>query len=160
MPRQSDSASKKIQLSVNSDSAEVLKKRLLVTRKVDIGARRQHVRPARAGKREVVVAPLLPAKARELFHAALAGVEMHVEVELPEPSPLRPRLISSGAAERQCRRLTWEERWLLNQLPEGASVRVQVGGSAHLNKMLAREPGGAGLQTVTTRGRGVRGRGG
>jgi len=157
MPRQPPCASKKIELSVDSDSAEILKKRLIVMRKVDVGARRRHVRPARAGKRDVVVAPLLPAKARGLFHEALASVEMHVTIDMPEPPPLRPRLISSGAAERQCRRKTWEERWLLNQLPDGASVSVQVGGSALLSRMLARESGAAGLQTIVTRGRGARG---
>lgn len=150
MPARSPTASKKIELSVLSDSAEILKKRLVVMRKVDVSARRRHVRPVRAGKRDVVVAPLLPAKARALFHAALAGVEMHVEIDMPEPPPRGSRLISSGAAERQCRRLTWEERWLLNQLPDEASVDVQVGGSSLVDRMLARESNGAGLQTIAT----------
>ena len=145
MPGRPQSESKKVEFSVPSELAERLKKRLSAVRSVDNAAQRRHVKPARSGPYEVVVAPLLPAKARGLLRAALATVAMHVTVEVPEPPPRRSQLISAGAAERQCRRKTWEERWLDNQLPDGSSVDVRAAGSELALAMLERRSDGAEL---------------
>jgi len=143
MPGQPEDASKKIELAVPSEAAEQLKKRLVKVRAVDTAAQKRKVKPPRPGEREVVVAPLLPAKARQLFHAALATFQIGVIVDLGEPPPPRPQLISASPAERQCRRKTWQERWLANQLPDDSSVDVSLGGAELVHELLTRQSGHA-----------------
>ena len=139
MPKQRATTTKMIELSVPSEMAARLQKRLSKIRAVDTVAQKRRVKPPRAGGSAIVVAPLLPARARQVLNSALRALEITVRVILgEEPAPL-PHLISAGAADRQCRRRTWEERWLSNQLPEGSRVDIRVGGSDECRALLSRE---------------------
>jgi hypothetical protein len=69
----------------------------------------------------------------------LGSLEVRVEIVAPPREPRHPALASS-AADRQHRRLTWQQRHARNALDPGASVSIHLIGDAaligrHLSKV-------------------------
>ena len=77
---------------------------------------------------ETVPPLLLPAQARKAFYVLLAHVELQVTVKRPQRVPQHP-MVAKSAADRQRRRLTWDENFQRNELPAGTDVRIIVAGS-------------------------------
>jgi hypothetical protein len=70
---------------------------------------------------------LLPAALRRTAQDALGSFEVRIEAVAPPREPRHPALTSSSA-ERQRRRLTWQQRLAQNALEPGASVSIYFGG--------------------------------
>ena len=88
------------------------------------------------GPHAVADSLFLPARARQAFAATFSGASLRIEVELPEPDAPQPRLVAVDAADRQRRRKTWAQNVDRYALPDGATVRMEVAGSARLRIML------------------------
>ena len=80
---------------------------------------------------------LLPAELRKAIQKVIRVMEIHVRVGLPKnrnkPSPV----MAVSVADRQRRRLTWEQRLRWNELPDDASVEVQLLAPAAVREMIA-----------------------
>jgi hypothetical protein len=87
--------------------------------------------PHSAGPFASVPPLLLPAQLRRIAKDALGALEVRVEVVAPPREPRHPALASS-AADRQHRRLTWQQRHTRNALDPGASVSICLIGDADL----------------------------
>jgi hypothetical protein len=76
--------------------------------------------------------PLLrPAPLRRIAQDAFGALDVRVETDAPPAGPRHPALAAS-AAERQQRRLTWQQRLERNALKSGASVSIYFGGDTSI----------------------------
>ncbi len=127
-------ASKHLELSVPTEVAEPLRKRLEQLRR----------RPPRTaitpidvlpGPRAVHDALFLPAAARHAFQELFTDVTLRVVVQAPPPRP-RLRLVADDVADRQRRRKTWTQNLERHALPDDARVRVDISGGRSLRRLL------------------------
>lgn len=130
------SASKHVELSVETKNAEHLRDRLSLVRdnaapSAFIGALAES-----PGPREVLAPLLLPASARKAFTGCFMGASLRVAVELPPPPAPWPRLVAHDAAERQRRRKTWTDNLARYALPDSARVHVDASGPAAFRQLL------------------------
>lgn len=80
---------------------------------------------------------LLPATLRKMTRSAAQAVEVQVAVEQP-PDPPKPSLVLAlSPAERQKRRLSWEQRLRWNELPDRSHILVRFLGEPILNQILS-----------------------
>jgi hypothetical protein len=135
---QRPAAAKHLELSVPTEVADALRKRLARVRGKTAPAAPKELRPIDVvpGLRAVLPPLFLPAEARHRFRETFRGATLTVEVEFPPPEPPRPRLVAADEADRQHRRLTWQERLARNALPDQARVRMDVSGSPDLRLLL------------------------
>ena len=127
---------KHAEFAVPSCPASRLRERLAHVRSLpDVPAA---IKPTEAepGPHSVQDSLFLPATARQVFAARFAQATLHVEVDLPEAQPPKPRLVALDAADRQQRRKTWTQNLQRYALPEETRVRVAVAGSDALRAML------------------------
>lgn len=87
----------------------------------------------RAGPFATVPPLLLPAQLRRTAKDALGSLEVRIEIVTPPCEPRHPALASS-AADRQQRRLTWQQRHARNALDPGASVSIYLIGDVAVVK--------------------------
>jgi hypothetical protein len=81
-----------------------------------------------AGPFATVPPLLLPAQLRRIAKDALGTLEIRVEIVTPPCEPRHPALAGS-AADRQHRRLTWQQRHARNALDPGAQVSIYFMGA-------------------------------
>jgi hypothetical protein len=87
----------------------------------------------RAGPFAIVPPLLLPAELRRIAKDALKSLDVRIEIVTPPREPRHPALANS-VAERQHRRLTWQQRHARNALDPGASVSIYVIGDVAVVK--------------------------
>lgn len=87
----------------------------------------------RAGPFAIVPPLLLPAQLRRLAKDALKSLDVRIEIVTPPREPRHPALANS-VAERQHRRLTWQQRHARNALDPGASMSIYIIGDVTLVK--------------------------
>ena len=81
---------------------------------------------------------LVPSELRHQWTRLTANIETRVHLHLPPPPPSLPPWIAPDAAHRQHRRKTWAQRRAFHELPDSASVLVELRhpdgpvGAAHL----------------------------
>lgn len=77
------------------------------------------------------VAPpmLLPAELRKISRETMRRIEPHVSIDPPAALPKLSQVLAYSAAERQKRRLSWEERLRWNELPKDARVEIRLLGT-------------------------------
>lgn len=134
-------ASKHAELAVPTPIAALLRERLALLRSTSPGPAPIPITTA-PGPYAVAEALFLPATARQAFAACFSGATLRVEVELPEPTAPRSRLLAADVADRQHRRKTWTENLDRYALPSEARVHVEVQGSALLRTLLGEPPVG------------------
>lgn len=78
---------------------------------------------------------LLPAQLRRATRSAIQPTEAHVRVQIAPADVPHPSLAQS-AAERQQRRLSWDERLRWNALPAGSSVELALHGGSEIAALL------------------------
>ncbi len=78
---------------------------------------------------------LLPAALRRATRSAVQAMEARVRVQIAPSCASHPALAQS-AAERQQRRLSWEERLRWNALPAGSSVELALHGGSEIAALL------------------------
>lgn len=89
-----------------------------------------------AGPFATVPPLLLPAQLRRIAKDALGTLEIRVEIVTPPCEPRHPALAGS-AADRQHRRLTWQQRHARNALDPGAQVSIYfIGAEAVVSRHL------------------------
>ena len=93
-------------------------------------ARNDH---GRAGPYASVPPLLLPAQLRRIAKDALKSFDVRIEITTPPCEPRHP-VLASSAAERQHRRLTWQQRHARNALAPRASVTVHLIGDEDVVK--------------------------
>jgi hypothetical protein len=87
----------------------------------------------------LAIAPplLLPAELRKAVRKAPRHMAVHIRVALPrnqtQPSPV----MAASVADRQHRRLSWDERLRWNELPDDARVEVQLFAPRAMRQLLA-----------------------
>jgi len=81
-----------------------------------------------AGPFATVPPLLLPAQLRRIAMDALASLEVRIEIVTPLREPRHPALASS-AADRQHRRLTWQQLHARNALDPGACLSIYLIGA-------------------------------
>lgn len=81
-----------------------------------------------AGPFATVPPLLLPAQLRRIAMDALASLEVRIEIVTPPREPRHPALATS-AADRQHRRLTWQQLHARNALDPGARVSIYLIGA-------------------------------
>jgi len=88
---------------------------------------------------QLAVAPptLLPAELRKISRGATRRIEAHVLVDLPSAQRKLSPVLAYSAAERQKRRLSWEERLRWNELPEATRVEIRLLGAGAVQHLLA-----------------------
>ena len=91
-----------------------------------------------SGRPVLAVAPpmLLPAELRKTSRRATRRTEVHVSVSPPAAQPKLSPVLAYSAAERQKRRLTWEERLRWNELPNDARVEIRFLGAGAVRLQL------------------------
>lgn len=74
------------------------------------------------------VAPpmLLPAELRKICRGTARRIEAHVSITPPTSRPRLSLVLAYSAAERQKRRLSWDERLRWNALPDDAGVEIRL----------------------------------
>jgi hypothetical protein len=82
-----------------------------------------------AGPFAVVPPLLLPARLRGTTQDAFGSFEIRIETVMPRCEPRHPALATSSA-DRQQRRLTWQQRLERNALGPGTNVSIYFGGDA------------------------------
>jgi hypothetical protein len=87
----------------------------------------------RTGPFATVPPLLLPAQLRRTAKDAFGLLEVRIEIVTPHREPRHPALASS-AADRQHRRLTWQQRHARNALDPGASVSIYLIGDVAVVK--------------------------
>jgi hypothetical protein len=87
--------------------------------------------PHSSGPYATVPPLLLPAQLRRTAKDALGSLEVRIEIVAPPGEPRHPALASS-AADRQHRRLTWQQRHARNALEPGASISIYLVADAAL----------------------------
>jgi hypothetical protein len=97
------------------------------------------------------VAPpmLLPAELRKISRRITRRIEVHVSIEPPAAQPKLSPVLAYSAAERQKRRLSWEERLRWNALPEDARVETQLLGAGAVEHLLTPVPDDAELLAIS-----------
>ena len=87
----------------------------------------------RTGPFATVPPLLLPAQLRRTAKDALGSLEVRIEIVTPHREPRHPALASS-VADRQHRRLTWQQRHARNALDPGTSVSIYLIGDVAVVK--------------------------
>ena len=84
------------------------------------------------------VAPpmLLPAELRKICRGAARRIEVHVSITPPASRPRLSPVLAYSAAERQNRRLSWDERLRWNALPDDAGVEIRLLGAGATQHLL------------------------
>jgi len=131
------SASKHAEFSIDPAIAEALRdRRQRVRRSRTTPPEPATLTPIETPPGPLAIAPslFLPAEARHAFREIFHGATLHVQVELPPPSPPRPRLVADDVAERQRRRKSWADNVARYALSDDAVVSLQVSGSDALRR--------------------------
>lgn len=132
-------AAKHAEFSVPANVADALRERLALVRGKTAADPGVDLLPIDAdpGLRAVIAPRFLPAAARHRFEAIFRDATLRVDVDMPPSTPPRPRLVAADEAQRQQRRLTWQDRAATNALPDDAVVRLDVSGHRDLRLLLA-----------------------
>jgi hypothetical protein len=79
----------------------------------------------------LAVAPptLLPGELRKISRRTTRRMEVHVLVDLPSAQPKQSPVLAYSAAERQKRRLSWDDRLRWNELPEHTDIEIRLFGA-------------------------------
>ena len=87
---------------------------------------------------KLAVAPpfLLPAQLRKVSRGVTRPIVADVHLDLPPRRPKPSPVLALSVADRQKRRLTWDERLRWNELPEGACIEIRLFGSRDIRQLL------------------------
>lgn len=98
-----------------------------------------------------VVAPplLLPAELRKICRSAARRIEVHVSITPPPSRPRQSAVLAYSSAERQKRRLSWDERLRWNALPDDAGVKIRFLGAGAIQHLLTSPPDDAELLAIS-----------
>jgi hypothetical protein len=69
---------------------------------------------------------LLPATLRQLFAAACRNIDIHIVATATDLTPKGPAVYARSSAERQNRRLTWDQALARNALPPNATPTISI----------------------------------
>ena len=128
--------SKHTELSIPTPIAEQLRQRLVSTRGKTVRPKRIEPVSNSPGPLMASESLFLSARARQAFAAVFRGATLRIHVERPRAADPLPRLVAVDVADRQRRRLTWDQNVDRYAAPAGTKVQVEVAGRTSLRQML------------------------
>jgi len=135
-------APKHAEVQVESALAEVMRERLAEVRRVAAEADKAPTDPSWPPEALTVLPSLfLPARARQAFDALFVNARVCVEFTEPEAPPPRLQLVADSPAQRQRRRMTWQQNLDRYALDDNTSVAVEVSGGLNIERSLGKQQG-------------------
>ena len=135
-------APKHAEVQVESALAEVMRERLAEVRRVAAEADTAPTDPSWPPEALTVLPSLfLPARARQAFDALFVNARVRVEFTEPEAPPPRLQLVADSPAQRQRRRMTWQQNLDRYALDDNTTVAVEVSGGLNIERWLGKQQG-------------------